>query len=238
MFEQTYRIFREFLRFQIIGPLLRRRNRKIIPYSELIFSSKDLARYDYFCDFAKKIESIPGCFVECGFGLGHSFMALSSLALKQDRKILGFDSFQGFPNLSEFDRAEGNSTKAKFGSWNHTSLEEAERKLVSFGFSDTQRNSIHLEAGFVEDSVPKYLEKNMSFSVALLHIDLDLYEGYKTALNRFWPRMSYGGVVIFDEYGDSKWPGAKMAVDEFAVQRGLVIHRHISGKYFVIKNNL
>lgn len=51
--------------------------------------------------------------------------------------------------------------------------------------------------------------------IALLHIDADLYESYKEALQHLWPRVAVGGIVAFDEYHLPEWPGAKKAVDEF-----------------------
>ena len=45
-------------------------------------------------------------------------------------------------------------------------------------------------------------------------MDLDTYEGTKHALNNFFPFLSPGGVVIFDEYGSRGW-GESDAVDEY-----------------------
>ena len=52
----------------------------------------------------------------------------------------------------------------------------------------------------------------------LVHVDVDLYDGCKSALEFFWPRMVSGGVIIVDDYGDHMCPGVKKAVDEFGVK--------------------
>ena len=47
------------------------------------------------------------------------------------------------------------------------------------------------------------------------NLDCDLYDGYKTALPYIWDYLSIGGYVHLDEYYSLKFPGAKIACDEF-----------------------
>lgn len=162
-------------------------------------------------------------------------MVITYFGLKQNRKIYGFDSFQGFPPLSQNDIGSMSSEKSKSGAWNHTSFEEAENKIATFGYAPMYKSNIFLEPGFVEVSIPRFLEQNLDLTVALLHLDLDLYEGYKVALHAFWPKISIGGLVLLDEYDDPKWPGAKTAVDEFSKQMGVSVQSHPSGKHFLKK---
>jgi len=35
------------------------------------------------------------------------------------------------------------------------------------------------------------------------------------SLEAIWPKISRGGVVLFDEYAIKNWPGETQAVDEF-----------------------
>ena len=52
----------------------------------------------------------------------------------------------------------------------------------------------------------------------MLHLDLDTYSGTKSALGNFFPLVSKGGVVIFDEYGERGW-GESEAIDSiFKIQ--------------------
>lgn len=74
---------------------------------------------------------------------------------------------------------------------------------------------IVLRKGLFSDTLPGF----QGGPIALLHIDADLYESYKTCLEVFWDRMAVSGVVVFDEYHrPNRWPGAKAAVDEFQAQ--------------------
>ena len=46
-------------------------------------------------------------------------------------------------------------------------------------------------------------------------IDCDIYMSYKIALPFAWSRMSNGAFMFLDEYYSLKFPGAKIATDEF-----------------------
>ena len=59
-----------------------------------------------------------------------------------------------------------------------------------------------------------YSKKNRGFRISLLHIDLDTYSGTKSALENFFPLVSKGGIVIFDEYGERGW-GESEAIDNY-----------------------
>ena len=60
---------------------------------------------------------------------------------------------------------------------------------------DVLDKQIKLVKGFFHDSLPKFKGTKVSF----LHLDVDLYQSYKETLEYFWPRVSTGGVILFDE---------------------------------------
>ena len=71
-----------------------------------------------------------------------------------------------------------------------------------------------------------------------MHFDCDLYRPTKAALDALWPKVSRGGVLIFDEYAIPDWPGETKAVDEFlAGQPGLRLQTftwtNVPGAYLV-----
>jgi hypothetical protein len=82
-------------------------------------------------------------------------------------------------------------------------------------------------------TLPKYEGR-----IALLHLDCDLYESYKTALTHLYEKVAPGGVVMFDEYDDSRWPGAKIAIDEFFADKAEKPRPHgkCTWKYYVQKS--
>ena len=48
-----------------------------------------------------------------------------------------------------------------------------------------------------------------------VHADADVYPSTKDICEFFYPRLTPGGLIIFDDYGYSGAPGAKKAVDEY-----------------------
>ncbi len=54
-------------------------------------------------------------------------------------------------------------------------------------------------------------------------IDCDLYESYKYTLPKAWENTIKGGMIYLDEYYSLKFPGAKIAVDEFVKNKGINI---------------
>ena len=75
------------------------------------------------------------------------------------------------------------------------------------------------------ETVPKFLEENTGVRFSLIHFDCDLYEPTKTALEYFWPRLSKGGICLFDEYAIKDWPGETKAVDEFFADKDVQIKK-------------
>jgi hypothetical protein len=74
-------------------------------------------------------------------------------------------------------------------------------------------------------------------SIALLHLDCDLYESYKLALETFYDKVQPDGVIMFDEYADERWPGARKAIDEFFVHKPEAVQAHAKcdWKYYATK---
>ena len=49
---------------------------------------------------------------------------------------------------------------------------------------------------------------------AFVHIDVDLYEPTRDALEFFYPRLNEGAVLVVDDYGFTSCPGATRAAEE------------------------
>jgi hypothetical protein len=73
-----------------------------------------------------------------------------------------------------------------------------------------------IEGSFEETMVPDAKEPE---TIAAAILDCDLYGSYLVALDFIWPRLSRGGIIYLDEYYSLKFPGARIAVDEFFESR-------------------
>jgi hypothetical protein len=191
-----------------------------------------LQLYENFDILVKILEknSVKGDFVECGYGYGRSFAVLSHFSSRMRRKIYAIDSFQGFPNITELDRSSRNPKK---GEWKVITKKGANKAIQALGLFNTPQDYQLIELIFDKNTVNPI----PNVKIAFLHIDLDLYEGYKFSLEIFWDQIQDGGIILFDEYDQILWPGATQAVDEFLRNRNISISeiKTLSDKHYLIK---
>jgi hypothetical protein len=166
----------------------------------------DLLKLENVLHFLEETNSIAGDVIECGVYKGGTLvaMALWLRRIESSRMVHGFDSFAGFPQPSSIDFAGGK--RATPGRLGDTAEELVIQKARRFSVED----KIILHAGFFEDTLPRFPASSLS----LIHLDCDLYESYRIALYHLWPKLLPGGVVVFDEFADPAWPGARKAIDE------------------------
>ena len=171
---------------------------------------KIFARYELF----KKTISIPGDIVECGVfkGTGHIYW-LKLLKIFDEhsiKKVVGFDSFENFTDtILEYEKKEQKKF-VKEANYKNISIKEINKKISKLGM--IQRSE--LIKGDIVKTAKKYTVSNKGFKISLLNLDLDTYEGTKSALYHFYKKVSRGGIIVLDEYGKRGW-GETDAVDEF-----------------------
>ncbi len=188
-------------------------------------------------EFYTSIYVIDGDIVECGVGEGTTFLSLVYLAKLESkgRKIWGFDSFEGFPEPSIYDKSPRNPKK---GEWNLSNIINIKKRLINERNIDPTfiKKYVRLIKGFFNESLEKY----DGGPIALLHLDVDLYESYKVSLEQLWPKVAKGGIVLFDEYklpsALLNFPGASKAIDEFFgdLKSEIKINQFLN-KYYIIK---
>lgn len=148
--------------------------------------------------------SIPGDFAECGvlFGAQPAIMLRSLLRRGiRDRKVHLFDSFQGIPRATEEDppaqqAAYGMSTGVLISSGvSVSSIANTLNNLKLWGVFDPQL--IELHPGWFQHTLPK---ANVG-ALALLRVDVDLYESTRAVYESLYSKVVSGGYVIDDDYG-------------------------------------
>jgi len=171
---------------------------------------------------------------EAGIGKGTTFEYLALIAEKIGSRIVGFDSFKGFPEIKNPKDKRLFGRPVKKGQLNYSTVKSLKNKLKKSGLSDDFiLNKVEIVEGYFENSL-KIFEKDKK--IFFLHLDVDLYSSYKVCLEELWDNVINGGIIIFDEYHDKKWPGAKEAVDKFLNEKGLVVNLEpLSKRGFVIK---
>lgn len=182
-----------------------------------------------------RTSHLSGSIIEAGVagGTGLCTFALLEDSRKLKRRIWGFDSFSGFPlGTSADSQVFQKSGKSAYKNFSEDFVMEV---LRSIPLSHAMLERITLCGGFMPQSFSQY---DLG-PVALLNVDVDLYQSTKDVLDYFWPLMESAGIVILDEYDSNndavKWPGAKRAIDEFCNSNQIKVQRSIGNRAFLIK---
>lgn len=189
----------------------------------------NLARFLAHYELFKKVVELPGVIVDLGVFRGASTFTWSKLCEifcpTDVRKVVyGFDSFEGFPSLSVADGPEDIKQDVRIGGYFCGTTIERDLLLAQAAM-DHDRHLKHVKRiefikGDVSQTIPKFVEaKGNGLRIALLNLDVDLYEPTKVALEHFAPLMVSGGIIILDEYAVDTFGGESKAVDEYFVSK-------------------
>jgi hypothetical protein len=167
-------------------------------------------------------KNVPGDLVETGVWRGGATIFMRGI-LKvfnvTDRLVWAADSFEGLPEpdpaLYPLEaRAFKSAAMTKY--YNHLAvgLEEVQRNFAAYGLLD---NQVRFLKGWFKDTLPSAPIK----TIAVLRLDGDYYESTRDALTNLYDKVSIGGYVIVDDYGEDSWTYCRKAVDEFRLERGI-----------------
>ena len=167
---------------------------------------------------AAATRTLPGDTAECGVykGAGSFLMCLGRGAVGSHHI---FDSFEGLSQPTELDGSAWHRGDMKVG------REKVEKRLRRFPW-------IQYHAGWIPDRFGDVQDARF----AMVHIDVDLYEPTRDALEFFYPRLVPGGFLVCDDYAATGCPGATKAFDEFIAGKpeGRVLYL-VTGQGFIVK---
>lgn len=183
---------------------------------------QSIARYLALYEIFKMILPIQGDIIEGGVNWGGGLMwfAQMSAALEPfnlQRRIIGFDTFSGFPELHSNDLEHAEAGKEhREGGYQANSFDDLTECVQLY---DQNRPighvpKVRLIRGDACQTMPQYLVENPHTIVSLLHLDFDIYSPTQVAIETFLHRMPKGAIILFDELNCPKWPGETQAVIE------------------------
>jgi hypothetical protein len=151
------------------------------------------------------------------------------------RRIIGFDTFEGFPGVHEKDTGRGTSEHLRAGAFQTTdSIVEELTELIAIHDRNRPLGHIpktHLVKGDATKTIPQYLENNPHLLISLMYLDFDIYEPTRAALDHLLPRVVKGGIVAFDELNCAEFPGETSALLESLDLQHVRLQRFPSDPY-------
>ncbi len=194
--------------------------KELVDHFPLFIKREQLSYYIAKIELIKKIIGIKGSVIECGVFKGSSLLLMAKLFSIYEpygihRKIVGFDTFTGFPSSSDIDK-KNQKDKKKYrknylGNVNLKNIENS-IKLFNKNRPNGHITKIDLVKGDATKTIPKFMDENSHTLISLLYLDFDLYEPTKIALKYFLPRMSKGSIIAFDQLNQRRWKGETVAL--------------------------
>ena len=167
-------------------------------------------------------RGVPGDFIETGVWRGGATIFMRAVLKTygiDDRAVWVADSFEGlpYPDPERFPKeAAARRSKVMTGLFANleAGLDEVRANFAAFGLLDAQ---VRFLKGWFRDTLPDAPIERL----ALMRLDGDFYESTMDALVNLYDRLSPGGIVIVDDYGEDNWTDCRKAVEDFRASRGI-----------------
>jgi len=198
-------------------PTTRRLIRVIRKNNLTYVGRRKMKRLAFALDLIRQ-QGVPGSIIEAGVALGGTAILLARLR-PPGRSLFLYDVFSTIPPPSERDEADAHQRyetirtgKAvgiggeQYYGYRPDLIEQVRRNLIDFGI-DPSKEAVSFIPGTFETSL------HPDRPVAFVHVDCDWYDSVVTCLDRIFPKLAQGGIMIFDDY--KSYAGCKKAVDEF-----------------------
>jgi len=162
----------------------------------------DIFRCYELHDLVRTVAPVKGDVLEIGVWRGGTGAILSAAAAKwkPEATVWLCDTFQGVVKAGAMDSAYSGGEHADTGA------EIVAQLLKEVCVSNWKI----LEGIFPEDTERLITAK----TIALCHIDVDVYQSAADIVGWLLPRMPSGGIVVFDDYGFSSCKGITRLVNE------------------------
>lgn len=195
-----------------------------IPDDELVLNlglylpRQSLSRILYMADLYRQIVEVHGVVMEFGVRWGRDMALFSALRgiyepYNYNRKIIGFDTFGGFPEVDAKDGRQVATSDYAVSADYSQSLEQL--LAIHEAMSPLAHIEKHeLVEGDAIVTLASYLDQNPHTIVAMAYFDFDIYAPTKACIEAILPRVPKGGILAFDELNCPGFPGETAAVLE------------------------
>ena len=184
----------------------------------LFLTRQTLSRINFMQKIYEMIVPVHGVVMEFGVRWGQNMALFSSLRgihepYNYNRKIIGFDTFRGFPSVAPEDGA-----RVRAGDYGVADDWKAQLEtILDFHNANApipHKRKFELVVGDATKTLPAYLEEHPETIVALAYFDFDIYKPTRDCLKAIEPHLTKGSVLAFDELNVPEFPGETLALRE------------------------
>jgi hypothetical protein len=187
----------------------------------LFLKRQELSKIFYFQHLYEQLIDVHGIIIEFGTRWGTNLVTLSNLRgiyepYNYNRKIIGFDTFEGFKNTDT--KHDGDHSIIKEGAYNVSENYELYlTQIMEVHQNESPLNHINkfeIIKGDAPVLLKEYLQRNPQTIIAMAHFDFDIYKPTLDCLNLIKPHLTQGSILSFDELNDPNFPGETKALNE------------------------
>lgn len=179
---------------------------------------QSLSRLLHYNHLYQMIVDVPGVICEFGVQWGAVMAQLINLRgiyepYNHSRRIVGFDTFEGFPT---FDSKDGDYfSKGDYATSSGYEVILDQLLSIHESFSPLQHiKKFEIVKGDVSNTIDQWLGDNPHAIVSMAIFDMDLYKPTRDVLQKIIPRLTKGSLLVFDELNCQHFPGETLAVNE------------------------
>jgi len=210
--------------------------KELIDNLGLFLNTKNFSRMLFFYEIYKQFLDVEGCIMEFGVRWGQNLSLLAAVRAMFEpynvkRKIIGFDTFQGFVGTGAQDGKKtffekgGLSLPKNYEHFLNDILE------VQENFNPVSHvKKFEILKGDASKTLKKYLSKEKQTIVAFAFFDMDIYKPTKDCLKMLTNYVTKGTIIAFDELNCDYAKSVTNALKEVFDMRTIEIKRfsHIS----------
>jgi hypothetical protein len=160
---------------------------------------------------------VDGAFVECGTGRGFMASAICEYLAWDDRPFYLYDTFEPTSLGPTGARTD------EISDYYATNLEDVRENFA-------QWPGVRLVVGELPGTLASDPDR-----VAFLHVDLNHALPEQAVVRHFWPRLTTGGILVYDDYGFVEHEASRRAADELGQELGFSIFASPTGQGVVVK---
>lgn len=210
----------------------------------LYLKRQELSKILFFNEIYSQIKNVHGVIFEFGVRWGQNLTTLNNLRgiyepYNHSRKIVGFDTFEGFEGVTDKDGVHDYNVKGAFSVADN--YQDHLDEVLKCHENESPLNHISKNLTIKGDAVKtleEYLNNHKETIVAFAYFDFDIYKPTLECLKLIAPYLTKGSILGFDELCDPGFPGETEALREvFGTLKWSIRRNQFSGiqSYLIVE---